>query len=58
MSTPLPRDRHGRICDRVLALTPGPVDQDIARLGQQRIQRPMFPYDIFETPPTLKAQVR
>src|SRR5699024_11193562 len=41
-----------------LALTPGPVDQDIARLGQQRIQRPMFPYDIFETPPTLKAQVR
>ena len=41
-----------------LALTPGPVDQDIARLAQQRIQRPMFPYDTFDTPPPLKAQVR
>lgn len=41
-----------------LALTPGPVDQNIARLGQVRIQRPMFPYDPFPTPPALKAQVR
>lgn len=28
-----------------LALTPGPVDQDLRRLGQHHIQRPMFPFD-------------
>lgn len=31
--------------DWMLALTPGGVDQDLARLGHQRIQRPMFPLD-------------
>ncbi|WP_165807200.1 M81 family metallopeptidase [Nocardioides currus] len=28
-----------------MALTPGGVDQDLARLGHRRIQRPMFPLD-------------
>ncbi len=28
-----------------MALTPGGVDQDLLRLGHQRIQRPMYPYD-------------
>lgn len=28
-----------------LALTPGGVDQDLIRLGHQRIVRPMFPFD-------------
>ena len=40
-----------------LALTPGPVDQDLARLGHQRIQRPMFPFDEFAVPPALTATV-
>ena len=31
--------------DWMLALTPGGVDQDLARLGHGRIQRPMFPLD-------------
>lgn len=40
-----------------LALTPGPVDQDLVRLGHRRIQRPMFPYDAFDTDPDLAARV-
>ncbi len=40
-----------------LALTPGPVDQDIARLAHERIERPMFPFDEFETAPRLRAEV-
>lgn len=28
-----------------MALTPGGVDQDLVRLGHQRIERPMFPFD-------------
>jgi hypothetical protein len=28
-----------------MALTPGGVDQDLARLGHKRIKRPMFPLD-------------
>ena len=31
--------------DWMLALTPGGVDQDLARLGHTRVQRPMFPLD-------------
>lgn len=31
--------------DWMLALTPGGVDQDLARLGHTRIRRPMFPLD-------------
>ncbi|WP_170165155.1 hypothetical protein [Luteococcus japonicus] len=29
----------------LLALTPGGVDQDLKRLGHQRILRPMIPFD-------------
>lgn len=38
-----------------LALTPGPVDQDLERLGHERIRRPMFPYDEFAERPDLSA---
>lgn len=31
--------------DWMLALTPGGVDQDLARLGHRRVQRPIFPLD-------------
>jgi microcystin degradation protein MlrC len=31
--------------DWMLALTPGGVDQDLARLGHRRVRRPMFPLD-------------
>ncbi|KAJ6167139.1 MlrC C-terminus superfamily protein [Penicillium chermesinum] len=35
-----------------LALTPGGVDQDLPRLGHQRIHRPMWPFDrTFPKPP-------
>ncbi|KAI1275237.1 MlrC domain-containing protein [Xylaria sp. FL0933] len=37
--------------DWVLGLTPGGVDQDLARLGHKRIVRPMWPFDReFEEP--------
>ncbi|MBC3764015.1 M81 family metallopeptidase [Quadrisphaera sp. RL12-1S] len=43
-----------------LALTPGGVDQDLARLPHERIARPMHPYDAFGGPggapePSLEA---
>lgn len=40
-----------------LALTPGPVDQDLERLGHHRIERPMHPYDTFTDRPVLKARM-
>lgn len=40
-----------------LALTPGPVDQDLVRLGHHRIGRPIFPFDAFDTDPDLTATV-
>lgn len=40
-----------------LALTPGPVDQDLERLGHERIRRPMFPYDEFAERPDLSAAI-
>lgn len=40
-----------------LALTPGPVDQDLERLGHERIVRPMHPFDPFEAPPALRARM-
>ena len=40
-----------------LALTPGPVDQDLERLGHHRINRPMYPYDRFAGRPALKARI-
>lgn len=40
-----------------LALTPGPVDQDLERLGHHRIERPMHPFDRFDARPPLKARI-
>jgi microcystin degradation protein MlrC len=40
-----------------LALTPGPVDQDLERLGHSRIMRPMHPFDAFADQPDLSARV-
>jgi microcystin degradation protein MlrC len=40
-----------------LALTPGPVDQDLERLGHHRINRPMFPFDAFPERPDLTARL-
>lgn len=37
----------------MLALTPGGVDQDLLRLGHERIRRPMFPFDQEFTDPDL-----
>lgn len=42
--------------DWLLALTPGGVDQDLARVPYKRIQRPMFPVDKNRPDPDLKAQ--
>jgi microcystin degradation protein MlrC len=39
-----------------LALTPGPVDQDLERLGHSRIRRPMHPFDAFPQPPDLAVR--
>ena len=41
--------------DWVMALTPGGVDQDLNRLGYERIKRPMFPLDSTMPQPDLKA---
>jgi microcystin degradation protein MlrC len=41
--------------DWIMALTPGGVDQDLERLGYQRIQRPMFPLDPDMGDPDLSA---
>ncbi len=43
--------------DWVLALTPGGVDQDLARLGHQRIRRPMFPFDTEMAAPDLSPRL-
>lgn len=42
--------------DWLLALTPGGVDQDLARLPYKRIQRPMFPVDKNIPEPDLKVR--
>jgi microcystin degradation protein MlrC len=41
--------------DWIMALTPGGVDQDLERLGYQRIKRPMFPLDEDMEDPDLTA---
>jgi len=41
----------------VMALTPGGVDQDIVRLGHQRIERPMYPFDPDMPSPALEPIV-
>lgn len=44
--------------DWMLALTPGGVDQDLERLGHNRIRRPMWPFDkTFTTTPDLSAKI-
>jgi microcystin degradation protein MlrC len=43
--------------DWILALTPGGVDQDLARLKYRRIQRPMFPLDKTMKDPDLSAKL-
>ncbi len=41
-----------------LALTPGGVDQDLLRLGHERIERPMFPFDPDMPDPDLRPVLR
>jgi microcystin degradation protein MlrC len=41
----------------MMALTPGGVDQDLARLQYKRIERPMFPVDQNMSDPDLKAKL-
>lgn len=41
----------------MLALTPGGVDQDLARLGHTRIRRPMHPFDEPQAAPDLSARL-
>ncbi|MBV6642493.1 MAG: M81 family metallopeptidase [Cyclobacteriaceae bacterium] len=43
--------------DWVMALTPGGVDQDLDRLGHERIKRPMFPLDSDMEDPDLSARM-
>lgn len=43
--------------DWQLALTPGGVDQDLARLGHKRIRRPMYPFDRAAPEPDLTARI-
>jgi len=43
--------------DWLMALTPGGVDQDLARLPYKRIQRPMFPLDRDMKDPDLSARL-
>ncbi|ALE91233.1 microcystin degradation protein MlrC [Arthrobacter alpinus] len=43
--------------DWMLALTPGGVDQDLARLGHKNIERPMFPFDTGMPAPDLTARI-
>jgi len=43
--------------DWLLALTPGGVDQNLARLGYKRIQHPMYPLDKDMKDPDLKAKL-
>ncbi|GAB3718191.1 M81 family metallopeptidase [Spirosoma lituiforme] len=42
--------------DWIMALTPGGVNQDLARLPYKRIKRPMFPFDTTMKQPDLSAQ--
>lgn len=40
-----------------LALTPGAVDQDLARLGHRRVERPLFPLDPDMSAPDLTPEL-
>jgi microcystin degradation protein MlrC len=48
---------YAMAADWLLALTPGGVDQELNRLGHQRIQRPMFPFDPDMPDPDLSARI-
>ena len=50
-------DQYDSAADWLLALTPGGVDQDLLRLGHERIDRPMIPFDP-EIPEPTAADVR
>jgi len=41
----------------ILALTPGGVDQDIARLGHRNLERPIYPLDPRMTAPDLRPEL-
>ncbi|MCW6004224.1 M81 family metallopeptidase [Micromonospora sp. CPCC 205371] len=41
----------------MIALTPGGVDQDLPRLGHQRLTRPLYPFDPEMPAPDLRATV-
>jgi microcystin degradation protein MlrC len=41
----------------ILALTPGGVDQDIVRLGQRALERPIYPLDPEMPSPDLTPQL-
>lgn len=43
--------------DWLMALTPGGVDQDLLRLGHEKIERPMFPFDPGMDPGELPMRV-
>ncbi|KAI2624768.1 MlrC domain-containing protein [Xylaria nigripes] len=43
--------------DWMLGLTPGGVDQDLARLGHRRILRPMWPFDREFEEPNLSSRI-
>jgi microcystin degradation protein MlrC len=43
--------------DWILAITPGGVDQELARLGHTAIRRPMHPFDRFAAEPDLRARL-
>ncbi|WP_114853131.1 M81 family metallopeptidase [Brachybacterium sp. YJGR34] len=45
-------DQYAAAADWLLALTPGGVDQDLLRLGHERIRRPMIPFDAEIPAPT------
>ncbi len=49
-------DLYNMQADWLLALTPGGVDQDLARLPYKRIQRPMFPVDKNTPDPNLNVR--
>ena len=48
---------HAMAADWMMALTPGGVDQDLARLPHHRIIRPMVPFDEVTGTPDLSARM-
>ncbi|RIJ47814.1 M81 family peptidase [Clavibacter lycopersici] len=48
---------HAMAADWMMALTPGGVDQDLARLPHHRIVRPMVPFDEVTETPDLSARM-